>query len=110
MPSKAPTICRKALAVLFASVLAPPGLRHFDFAGHEPSPSGSSPAVIPSAPAQTPAPSVARVRAKGSGPTPEAAFQTALNDALRQAVAAGVSAADWQRHGGDYLASLRQNG
>lgn len=61
-------------------------------------------------PAQALVPATARVRAKGSGPTPEAAFQSALDAALHQAVAAEVSAADWQRYGRDYLASLRQNG
>lgn len=110
MPAKVPPLCRKVLAVLCASVLAPLGVRYFDFTGRDLSPPGSPPAVTPAAPAQAPAPATTRVRAKGSGATPEAAFQSALDDALRQAAAAEVSAADWQRYGRDYLAALRQNG
>ena len=110
MSSKSPPLHRKILVALFASVLAPLGLRHFDSTGREPSPSGSPPAVTPAAPDTAPAPATTRVRAKGNGPTPEAAFQSALDDALRRAVAAEVSAADWQQHGRDYLAALRQNG
>ncbi|MBN9119950.1 MAG: hypothetical protein J0I06_12440, partial [Planctomycetes bacterium] len=75
-----------------------------------PLPPGPAPAATPAAHVQAPAPSTARVRAKGTGPTPEVAFRTALDDALRQAVATEVSAADWQRHGRDYLAALRQDG
>jgi hypothetical protein len=110
MPSKVSPLCRKILAVLFASVLAPLGVRHFDSASRELSPPGSPPAVTPAGPASAPVPTTTRIRAKGNGPTPEAAFQSAFDDALRQAAAAEVSAADWQRHGRDYLASLRQNG
>jgi hypothetical protein len=110
MPSKALPLCRKILAVLFAGVLAPLGIRHFDAAGRDPSPSATPSVVTPTAPAQPLAPATTRVRAKGSGPTPEAAFQNALDAALHQAVAAEVRGDEWQRHGRDYLAALRQNG
>src|SRR5688500_10022472 len=99
MSSKLRARCRRLIAVFFASVFAPLGLRHLCAIGRGMSSLDPVPTLTPAPPAPSPAPSTTRVRAKGTGPTPEAAFQSALDDALRQAVAAEVSAADWQRHG-----------
>jgi hypothetical protein len=110
MLRKVPPVVWKILGVLFTSVLAPVGIRHLDDTSPEPTPAEPIPALTSVVPLQELSPSTTRILAKGSGSTPEAAFQNAIDDALRQAVAAEVSAIDWQWHSQTYLASLRQNG
>ena len=108
--SKVPPACWTILGILFTSILAPVGVQHFDDARRESPPVESPPAIPSVAPLQNLAPSVSRIRAKGTGSTAEAAFQSAMDAALQQAVATEVSAADWRLNGPTYLASLRQDG
>ena len=107
---KLPPVCWKILGILFTSILAPVGIRHLDSVGQEPTPAEALLTSAMTAPLQKVDPSATRIVAKGSGSTPEIAFQNAMNAALHQAVAAEVSALDWRQHNQAYLASLRQNG
>ena len=110
MLTKVSPTCWTVLGILLTAILAPAGVRQYDAADRERPPAESGPAASSAAPPQDRRPSITRVRATGTGPTPEAAFQVAMDAALRQAVAAEVSAADWHQHGRDYLASLRRDG
>ena len=109
MLTKVSPTCWTVLGILLTAILAPAGVRQYDGTGREP-PAESGPTVPSAAVPQDRPPSTTRVRATGTGPTPEAAFQSAVDAALRQAVAAEVSAAKWHQHGRDYLAALRLDG
>ncbi len=68
----------KVLGVAFTSIIAPVGIRHFDDPGRDPPPAEAIPAVSPELLLKELAPTSSRILAKGSGPTPEAAFQSAV--------------------------------
>ena len=110
MFSKIPATYWKVLGVVFTSILAPLGLRHFDDTSSEkPVPdSNSQPAPIVAA--QELSPGATRIVAHGAGSNAEAAFQNAIDSALQQAIAAELSATDWNKHGQSYLTTLRRNG
>ncbi len=110
MLPKVPAAWWTVIGVLCAGFLAPVGVRHSGDAGRETPPAGAIPAVLSAAPLSEAPPPAARVRAKGTGPTPAAAFQRALDAAQHEAIAAEVSGADWGRHGPAYRAALRRNG
>ena len=110
MLTKVSPTCWTVLGILLTSILAPIGSRQYDDAGRERPPAESGPAAPAAAVPQDRPPATTRVRATGTGPTPEAAFQVAVDAALHQVVAAEVSAAEWHQHGRDYLASLRRDG
>ncbi len=110
MLAKIPPTYWKVLGVAFTSIIAPVGIRHFDDIGHDPPPAEIISAVATDPTPALPAPAAARILAKGNGPTPDAAFQNAIESALHQAITAEVSAADWRQHSQAYLASVRHNG
>jgi len=101
MSLKIPPTYWKVIGVMFTSIVAPISIRHIDDI-HEIS---TKPPVTPQQ--LTPA---TRIVAHGSGASPEAAFQNAIDAALQEAIVAQVSAADWKRYGQTYLTSLRHNG
>jgi hypothetical protein len=109
MSIKVPMNVWKILGVAFTSILAPVGIRHLDDQQKQACPA-EVPVATQTAQYEELPPSETRIRAKGSGSTSEAAFQSAIDAALRQAVAAEVSAADWNLHSQAYLSTLRQNG
>ena len=100
----------KAFGVVFTSVVAPLGIRHLDDTGHETSPAEPIPAETALVTSPVLSPATTRIVAQGTGSTPEAAFQNAIDTALQHAIVAEVSSADWSWHGQIYLASLRRNG
>lgn len=97
----------KAVGLIFTSLVAPLTIKYMDSPAEAaaPVPAPTPVAVLPEL-----VPATTRVVATGSGPTPEAAFQNAVDSALQQSAAAEVSTADWGRYGPTYLASLRRNG
>lgn len=100
----------KVVGVIFTSVVAPLAVKYLDVSGSEPATPEPVPAVVPAEPPVELSANTTRVVGKGTGATPEAAFQSAVDAALQQSVASEVSAADWGRNGPQYLASLRRNG
>jgi hypothetical protein len=107
MLSKVPPTCWKVLGVAFTSILAPVGIRHLDTVPPEPAAVAKSTATGPCPKSAFPA---TRVLANGTGSTAEAAFQNALEDALRLAIVAEVGPGEWRLHCRSYLSSVRENG
>jgi hypothetical protein len=110
MPFKNPRAYWKIAGVLFTSVVAPLGVRQIG-------PSDHAPIVIESAPLATTltfpeeqSNLAARVLARGDGPSPEDAFQNAIDLAVRQVVEAEIDPREWSRRGPAYLASVRRGG
>lgn len=97
----------KAVGLVFTSLVAPLTIKYMDGG---PAEAAAPVAPVPAAVLPELTPATTRVVATGSGPTPEAAFQNAVDAALQQSAAAEVSTADWGRYGPTYLASLRRNG
>ena len=99
----------KFFTVVFTSLVAPVGVHFFtDSAPEAPAAvTASEPAFVT---ADEPACGTTRVIAQGTGSTPAAAFQDALDAALKRSIAAEISAADWARHGPAYVAAVRQDG
>jgi hypothetical protein len=100
----------KVLGVVFTSLVAPVGVHVLTADG--PEGPAASPAPEPAFfVADEPACGAAtRVVAQGTGSTPAAAFQDALDAALKRSIAAEVSAADWARHGPAFVTAVRQEG
>ncbi|HEX4613724.1 MAG TPA: hypothetical protein VH092_36415 [Urbifossiella sp.] len=100
----------KVLAVLFTSIAAPLSVQQIS-GNLNPAPASEVVFTEPPAePAPATLPATIRVVAQGSGLTPDAAFQNALETAMQQAMMAEVSTSEWALHGRVYLALIRHNG
>ncbi|WP_143393273.1 hypothetical protein [Fimbriiglobus ruber] len=99
----------KAFGVVFTTILAPLSVHQLVGGDDNPSqePRIAETSVVTS---QELTPSTTRIVARGSGSTPEAAFQNAIEAAMQQSIAAEVSTEDWNLHGQKYLTLLRHNG
>jgi hypothetical protein len=100
----------KILPVLFTSIAAPLSVQQISSNLNSASTSEVIFTEPPAEPVSSSLPASIRVVAHGTGLTPDAAFQNALEAAMQQAMMAEVSTSEWAQHGRVYLALIRHNG
>jgi hypothetical protein len=99
----------KVIGVLFTSLVAPLGVHLLTDDNRDVATLSAVPESSIALPDEL-APGTTRVVVQGTGPTPDAAFQGALDAALKRCIAAELDSAEWAARGQTLLAALRHDG